>query len=276
VAEPFAGAVLTGGRSSRMGRDKAGIPVDGVAMADRVATALAGAGADPVLRVGAEVGGGPLAAVADALRRSPHDVVVVLACDLPWTTPEAIRLVVAALAGHAAAVPVVGGRYEPLHAAWRRSVALPAVEAAIAAGEGAVHRVLRSLGAVEVTGVEPSAVRNVNRPADLRHGVAMEEIDVAELARRHAEGGLVLDVRQPEEYAAGHVPGAVLVPLGELADRAGELPRDRTLNVICRSGNRSATAAEALHQAGYDAVNVAGGMLAWAEAGHPVHEGDRP
>jgi rhodanese-related sulfurtransferase len=99
------------------------------------------------------------------------------------------------------------------------------------------------------------------------------EIDVAELASRHADGAYVLDVRQPDEYEAGHVPGAVLVPLGELGDRQAELPEDRPLLVICKSGARSANAVRALTAAGYDATNVAGGTLAWIDAGNAVVEG---
>lgn len=276
MAEPFAGAVLTGGASTRMGADKATMLVEGVPMADRVAAALASAGADPVVRIGREIAGGPLPAVAEALRRSPHDVVVVLACDLPWASPAAIRRVVDAVGDGAAAAPVSDGRLEPLHAAWRRSAALAAVDAALAAGERAVHPVLRSVGVSEVAGIDPRTLRNVNTTADLVHGVAMQEIDVAELARRHAAGGYVLDVRQPDEYQAGHVPGAVLVPLDQLGDRIGEIPQDQELHVICKSGGRSAAAVEALNQAGYSAVNVAGGTTAWIEAGNPVHEGDQP
>jgi rhodanese-related sulfurtransferase len=102
---------------------------------------------------------------------------------------------------------------------------------------------------------------------------SVPEIDVAELARRHAEGAYVLDVRQPDEYEAGHVAGAVLVPLGELESRLGEVPSDRPLLVICKSGGRSANAVKALTGAGYDATNVAGGTMAWIDAGHPVAEG---
>lgn len=276
MPEAFCGAVLTGGASTRMGSDKASLEVAGVPMADRVAAALRAAGADPVLRIGPEVGGGPLAAIAEALRGSPREVVVVLACDLPWADETGIRTVVAALGSSAAAAPGNGGRLEPLHAAWRRSVALPAVDAALAAGERAVHPVLRSLGVVEVPGLDARALHNVNTPADLRHGGAMQEIDVAELARRHADGAYVLDVRQPDEYAAGHVPGAVLVPLDQLGARMDEIPQGRELNVICKSGGRSAVAVDALNQAGYEAVNVAGGTTAWIEAGNPVHEGDQP
>jgi rhodanese-related sulfurtransferase len=102
---------------------------------------------------------------------------------------------------------------------------------------------------------------------------SVPEIDVAELARRHADGAYVLDVRQPDEYEAGHVPGAVLVPLGELGGRMGELPQDRPLLVICKSGGRSANAVQALTAAGYDATNIAGGTMAWIDAGHAVVEG---
>lgn len=103
--------------------------------------------------------------------------------------------------------------------------------------------------------------------------VSVPEIDVAELARRQAEGAFVLDVRQPEEYAAGHVPGAVLVPLDQLPARQDEIPSDRALLVICRSGARSATAVQALTSAGYDATNIAGGTMAWIDAGNAVVQG---
>ena len=105
---------------------------------------------------------------------------------------------------------------------------------------------------------------------------AVPEIDIAELARRHGEGAYVLDVRQPDEYVAGHVPGAVLVPLNELGDRIDEVPADRPVLVVCKSGGRSAVATEALNHAGRSATNVAGGTMAWIEAGHPVVEGPDP
>ena len=101
----------------------------------------------------------------------------------------------------------------------------------------------------------------------------LPEIDVAELARRHAEGAYVLDVRQPDEYEAGHVPGAVLVPLDQLPARQSEVPADRPVLVICKSGGRSAAAVQALTAAGYDATNVAGGTMAWIDAGNRVAEG---
>ena len=101
----------------------------------------------------------------------------------------------------------------------------------------------------------------------------MPEIDVDELAAREGDGSFVLDVRQPDEYIEGHVPGAVLIPLNDLAARQDELPKDRPLLVVCHSGPRSARAVEALRAAGYDAINVVGGTKAWMEAGFPVAAG---
>ena len=81
---------------------------------------------------------------------------------------------------------------------------------------------------------------------------------------------VAVDVREPEEWAAGHVEGSLWIPLGELQARAGELPRDRPLVIVCRSGSRSAYAADALVAAGWDASNLAGGLHAWAAAGLPL------
>jgi rhodanese-related sulfurtransferase len=80
-------------------------------------------------------------------------------------------------------------------------------------------------------------------------------------------GALLLDVREDYEWGAGHVAGAVHIPLGQLAARAHELPGDRQVVVVCRSGARSARATAFLAISGFDAVNLAGGMQAWAAAG---------
>jgi rhodanese-related sulfurtransferase len=84
------------------------------------------------------------------------------------------------------------------------------------------------------------------------------------------EGAWLLDVREDDEWAAGHAPSATHIPLGQLGARTGELPVDQEIYVICRSGVRSARAAQALNGAGWQAVNVAGGMQDWAEAGKPM------
>ena len=102
------------------------------------------------------------------------------------------------------------------------------------------------------------------------------EIDVDELARRRAGGAVVIDVRQPDEYDEGHVPGARLIPLAEVGQRLDEVPAGAEVLVVCRSGGRSLKAAEVMAAAGRQAVNVAGGTLAWIEAGHPVARGAEP
>ena len=80
---------------------------------------------------------------------------------------------------------------------------------------------------------------------------------------------MLLDVREDHEWSAGHAVGAVHIPMGELAGRLGELPAD-PVHVICRSGHRSGQVADWLLTQGRDAVNVAGGMHAWAASGRPV------
>jgi rhodanese-related sulfurtransferase len=97
------------------------------------------------------------------------------------------------------------------------------------------------------------------------------EVDVHEALRRQAAGALLVDVREPDEWAAGHANGAHHIPLGELAARQHELPRDREILLICRSGRRSSQAVGLLLQAGHPSpTNVAGGMQAWARAGLPT------
>ncbi len=103
--------------------------------------------------------------------------------------------------------------------------------------------------------------------------MTVPEIDVDELRTHHAAGALIIDVRQPDEYDEAHVPGAQLIPLGDVPDRIHELPDVRPLFLICRSGARSGQAGEFLMAQGYDVVNVAGGTLAWIDAGFPVDTG---
>ena len=96
--------------------------------------------------------------------------------------------------------------------------------------------------------------------------VAVPEVLSADLPA----GVFLLDVREDDEWTAGHAPEAVHVRLGDLGARVGELPRDREIYVICRSGARSAYAAQTLAGGGVSTVNVADGMTGWAVAGRPM------
>jgi len=90
-------------------------------------------------------------------------------------------------------------------------------------------------------------------------------------ARTLVDGGAVLlDVREPAEWNAGHAPQAVHVPMSRLAELARRIPQDKQVVVVCRSGNRSAHVVKALADGGYQAVNLAGGMHAWQAAGGTV------
>jgi len=84
------------------------------------------------------------------------------------------------------------------------------------------------------------------------------------------DGATLLDVREAEEWNAGHAPQATHLPLSRLADAARKLRSGRRIVVVCRSGNRSHTATARLRAMGYDAVNLAGGMRAWAGSGGQV------
>ena len=96
-------------------------------------------------------------------------------------------------------------------------------------------------------------------------GPRIHTVTTAELAERLAQGKpLLIDVREPSEFSAGHVPGAINVPLGKLAEKAAKFDRSRETYVICHSGSRSASATRALVKAGYSNVhNVRGGTRAW-------------
>jgi rhodanese-related sulfurtransferase len=84
------------------------------------------------------------------------------------------------------------------------------------------------------------------------------------------EGAQLVDVRADHEWEAGHIAGAVHMPLDKLSEQAGELDRERAVIVYCRGGSRCEMAAEALASAGFDASPLAGGIQAWADAGLPI------
>jgi len=85
-----------------------------------------------------------------------------------------------------------------------------------------------------------------------------------------AGGAILLDVREKTEWQAGHAPKARHIPLGQLTARHRELPADRTIITVCRSGARSAQAARLLAAQGHQVINLSGGMHAWTRAGLPV------
>jgi rhodanese-related sulfurtransferase len=104
-------------------------------------------------------------------------------------------------------------------------------------------------------------------------------VPVSEVPDDLPADAVLLDVREDDEWAAGHAPHAVHIPMGEIAGRLDELPADANVLVICRSGGRSARVTAYLNANGWDAVNVDGGMRSWADSGRPVvgeHPGAEP
>jgi len=98
-------------------------------------------------------------------------------------------------------------------------------------------------------------------------------MDANEASRRRDEFFL-LDVREQDEWKAGHVPGSAHIPMSELGPRQAELPNDRAILCICRSGNRSGMVVRALSEAGYTAENLDGGLQSWEAYGHELEDID--
>ena len=109
---------------------------------------------------------------------------------------------------------------------------------------------------------------------------AIPEVSVDELAARLDDGdraaATVIDVREPDEYTAGHVPSARPIPLGDIPDRGDEIPTGETVYFICAVGARSLRAAELMAGRGVDGVNVTGGTRAWIDSGRDVVTGESP
>ena len=181
-SERFGGAVLAGGASRRMGRDKAFVRLRGETLLERSHRALVDAGADPVVVVGGDAdriaelglkpvpdrnpGSGPLDGVITALEQIPTDIVVVLACDHVEPSADAVRAVVGSLGESDVAVPVSDGREQWLHAAWRRR-ARPELEAAYADGVRAPRQVADRLTVTWLSDGDPCWYRDADRPSDL-------------------------------------------------------------------------------------------------------------
>ena len=101
------------------------------------------------------------------------------------------------------------------------------------------------------------------------------EITIAQAAEKREQGAYILDVRQPEEWIQFHIPGAILIPLGELSSRLSEVPKDREVVVVCRTGRRSAQGRDILRNAGYTEVtSMSGGVTQWQAQGLPIATGE--
>jgi rhodanese-related sulfurtransferase len=108
-------------------------------------------------------------------------------------------------------------------------------------------------------------------PAMAEETAATIQVPPAQARELVDAGAQVVDVRTATEHAAGHIQGAAHIPLDQLGGDASEtLDSERPVVVYCRGGNRSAAAAEALRNSGYDAHSIDGGLLAWHEAGLPM------
>lgn len=106
-------------------------------------------------------------------------------------------------------------------------------------------------------------------------GSSVTNIDVTALQAKLNEKSkpLVLDVREPSEYAAGHIADSKLLPLHQLANRMSELPKEREIICVCASGSRSSSASRQLMGAGFTVLNLSGGMGQWLRAGLPIKKG---
>ena len=104
-------------------------------------------------------------------------------------------------------------------------------------------------------------------------GPKVDDVSPQDAVGLHERGAVLLDVRESDEWAAGHAPDAIHVPLAGVSDTASRFANQEVLTV-CRSGGRSAKAAEMLAQAGITVRNVVGGMTSWAAAGLPVVRDD--
>jgi rhodanese-related sulfurtransferase len=99
-------------------------------------------------------------------------------------------------------------------------------------------------------------------------------VTVSQASEKRDQGAFMLDVREPSEWQDFHMPGATLIPLGELPDRLSEIPTDQEIVVVCNSGNRSRTGRDILLDAGFSNVtSMTGGMQEWRSDGLPVVSG---
>ena len=125
-------------------------------------------------------------------------------------------------------------------------------------------------------GGSPAAapVQEANAPAQEATADLPVDIDAQTVeSLRHRDDVVILDVRENSEFVEGHIPGAVLLPLGDIPANLGEIPKDKTVVAVCRSGNRSNQATQYLRQQGYENVhNMLGGMNGWSQSGYEIEK----
>lgn len=182
VLPNFSGAILAGGQSSRMGTDKAMVPIAGIPMAMRVATAMHDAGAREVFTVGGDIYAlgslglrvfpddvphrGPLAGLIVAMKVAREPIVVVTACDMPWIDASQIRILVAALGTLDVAVATSLGQVQPLFAAWSPR-ARGRIELSFRGGERSPLRIIKSLAFAHIELGGEAWSRDIDTPEAL-------------------------------------------------------------------------------------------------------------
>ena len=131
-----------------------------------------------------------------------------------------------------------------------------------------------ALGGCGVQAGAPAAGQAVAAVSNLKLKNLPANVDAATVEElRQRDDVVILDVREDFEYNGGHIPGATLVPLGQIPNRLNEIPKDKTVIAVCRSGNRSLQATNFLRQQGFENVhNMAGGMKAWTRAGYQIEK----
>ena len=132
-------------------------------------------------------------------------------------------------------------------------------------------------------GKESAPSAPVEAPAPVQEAAAQEttaldlpvDVDAQTVEQiRSRDDVVILDVREDWEFAEGHIPDALWIPLGEIPQRVNEIPKDKTVVAVCRSGNRSSRATAFLRQNGFDNVhNMLGGMIAWEKSGYEIAKG---
>lgn len=125
--------------------------------------------------------------------------------------------------------------------------------------------------AIAIFAAVMSGQQSANPASTTNDAPAVQEISPDAYNTQFASTDHVLiDVRTREEFASGHIEGAINIPVEEIGQRLSEVPQDQTVVLYCRSGNRSAQAANILERAGYDGIYDLGGIIAWTNAGYPV------